>query len=87
MMNYKKTTPYARILGFNEKGKKLISQIVKHNKRAQIVTSVKKYMDESKNKALKEMLETDIFATNVYTLGYESDSWSNLDYTNKIITM
>ena len=60
---------------------------VKHNKRAQIVTSVKKYMDESKNKALKEMLETDIFATNVYTLGYESDSWSNLDYTNKIITM
>ena len=72
---------------FNEKGKKLISQIVKHNKRAQIVTSVKKYMDESKNKALKEMLETDIFATNVYTLGYESDSWSNLDYTNKIITM
>ncbi len=44
-------------------------------------------MDESKNKALKEMLETDIFATNVYTLGYESDSWSNLDYTNKIITM
>ena len=87
MMTSKKTTPYARILGFNEKGKKLISQIVKHNKRAQIVTSVKKYMDESKNKALKEMLETDIFATNVYTLGYESDSWSNLDYTNKIITM
>jgi predicted nucleotidyltransferase len=87
MMTSKKTTPYARILGFNEKGKKLISQIVKHNKRAQIVTSVKKYMDESKNKALKEMLETDIFATNVYTLGYESDSWSNLDYTNKIITI
>ena len=31
-MTSKKTTPYARILGFNEKGKKLISQIVKHNK-------------------------------------------------------
>ena len=85
MMTSKKTTPYARILGFNEKGKKLISQIVKHNKRAQIVTSVKKYMDESKNKALKEMLETDIFATNVYTLGYESEYWSKLDYTNKLI--
>ena len=32
------------------------------------------------------MLETDIYATNVYTLGYEKDSWSNLDYTNKIVT-
>lgn len=41
MITSKKTTPYARILGFNEKGKKLISQIVKHNKRVQIVTSVK----------------------------------------------
>ena len=87
MLAFKKAVPYARVLGFNEKGKKLISQIVKHNKRAQIVTSVKKYMDESKNKVLKEMLETDILATNVYTLGYEKDSWSNLDYTNKLVTM
>ena len=31
------------------------------------------------------MLETDIFATNLYTLGYAYDSWSNLDYTNKLI--
>ena len=44
-------------------------------------------MDESKNKVLKEMLQTDIYATNIYTLGYEKDSWANLDYTNKIITM
>ena len=36
------------------------------------------------NKNLKEMLETDILATNIYTLGYYSDSYSNLDYTNKI---
>ena len=34
-----------------------------------------------------EMLQTDIYATNIYTLGYEKDSWANLDYTNKIITM
>ena len=32
------------------------------------------------------MLETDIYATNVYTLGYEKDSVANLDYTKKIIT-
>ena len=30
------------------------------------------------------MIETDILATNVYTLGYYSDSYANLDYTNKI---
>ena len=87
MLAFKKAVPYARVLGFNENGKQLISQIAKKNKKVQIVTSVKKYMDVSKNKVLKEMLETDILATNVYTLGYEKDSWSNLDYTNKLVTM
>ena len=87
MLAFKKAVPYARVLGFNENGKQLISQIAKKNKKVQIGTSVKKYMDESKNKVLKEMLETDILATNVYTLGYEKDSWSNLDYTNKLVTM
>ena len=87
MLAFKKAVPYARVLGFNENGKQLISQIAKKNKKVQIVTSVKKYMDESKNKVLKEMLETDILATNVYTLGYEKHSWSNLDYTNKLVTM
>lgn len=87
MLAFKKAVPYARVLGLNENGKQLISQIAKKNKKVQIVTSVKKYMDESKNKVLKEMLETDILATNVYTLGYEKDSWSNLDYTNKLVTM
>lgn len=87
MLAFKKAVPYARVLGFNENGKQLISRIAKKNKKVQIVTSVKKYMDESKNKVLKEMLETDILATNVYTLGYEKDSWSNLDYTNKLVTM
>lgn len=28
-------------------------------------------METTRNKVLKEMLETDIYATNVYTLGYE----------------
>ena len=30
------------------------------------------------------MLDKDIFATNVYTIGYEYDSWNNLDFTHKI---
>ena len=30
-------------------------------------------------------MKKDIFATDIYTLGYESDSWANLDYTNKLV--
>ena len=57
------------------------------NPKLNLVTSVKKFLEESKSKSLKNMLQTDIYATNVYTLGYERDSWANLDYTNKIITI
>ena len=84
METSKKITPYVRILGFNNKGKELISEMMKLNPKLNIVTSVKKYIDTVANKNLKEMLEKDILATNIYTLGYYSDSYSNLDYTNKI---
>lgn len=83
----RKISPYVRVLGLNKRGKQLLSEIVRNNPKINIVTSVKKYMDNVGNKNLKEMLQTDVFATNIYTLGYESDSWANLDYTNKIITM
>ena len=46
MMLSKKVTPYARILGFNEKGKKLISQIVAENPSIEFVSSVKKFIKE-----------------------------------------
>lgn len=80
----KRVTPYVRVLGFNNKGKKLISEMMKLNPKLNVVTSVKRYMNTVANKNLKNMLETDILATNIYTLGYYSDSYSNLDYTNKI---
>lgn len=86
MENSKKVTPYIRVLGFNQQGKGLISQAMAKNPKLNLVTSVKKYMDDNKNKVLREMMQTDIYATNIYTLGYEKDSWANLDYTNKIIT-
>ena len=82
----KKTQPYVRVLGFNEKGKYLISEVAKANPKLNIITSVKKFTDKNLNRNLKSMLEKDIWATDVYTIGYEYDSWSNLDYTNKIIT-
>ena len=85
MQMSKKTTPYIRVLGFNEKGKKLISQISKSNPNLNIITSVKKYIDSKPNKNLKSMLDKDIYATNIYTLGFDKDSWSNLDFTKKII--
>ena len=87
MQNAKKVTPYTRVLGFNSKGKEILSDICNRNPKIQMVTSVKKYMDQNPNKVLKEMLEKDIFATNVYTLGYEESSWANLDYTNKMIIL
>ena len=84
METSKKITPYVRVLGFDNKGKELISEMMNINPKLNVVTSVKKYIDTVASKNLREMIETDILATNVYTLGYYSDSYANLDYTNKI---
>ena len=83
----KKVTSYIRVLGLNNRGKFLISEIAKANPKLEIVTSVKRFMDGNSNKNLKLMLDKDVWATNVYTLGYELDSWNNLDFTKKLITL
>lgn len=87
MQDSKKVTPYVRVLGFNEKGKELLSGISHANPKLEIVTSVKKYLETSNNRFLRNMLEKDIFATDIYTLGYDYDSSSNLDYTHPIVTL
>ena len=51
----------------------------------EVVTSVKRFLDHTTNKTYKRMLEIDIFATDVYTLGYAYDSMANLDYTKNMI--
>lgn len=81
----KKVTPYVRILGFNNKGRNLLSEIANRNSKINVVTSVKKYIDQCKNKQLLEMINTDIFATDVYTLANEYESKANLDFTNNMI--
>ncbi len=81
----RKTTPYIRVLGFNKHGKKIISAIAKANPKLNIIVSVKKFMELSNNVSLKNMLSKDVFATNVYTLGYKSEPLANLDYTHKVI--
>lgn len=87
MQNSKKVNPYIRVLGFNEKGKELLSGIAHANPKLDIFTSPRKFLDQSNNKILKSMLEKDIFATDVYTLGYDYDSCSNLDFTHPIVTI
>jgi len=83
----KEILPYIRVLGFNEKGKILISDISHHHPKLEIITSVKKFEDKTNNNNLKTMLNIDKMATDIYTLGYQYDSYSNLDYTNKIISI
>ena len=83
----KKVTPYARVLGLNKRGKFLISEIAKANPKLEIITSVKRFWDNSTNKNLNTLLEKDIFSTNVYTIGYDFDSCNNLDFTKKIVTI
>ena len=81
----KKVTPYVRVLGFNDKGKHLVSKIKYKNPGIKIVTSVKKFVDSNVNKNLQLLINKDILATNVYTLGFENDSLGNLDFSRKII--
>ena len=78
-------TPYIRVLGFNDKGQELLSEISKHNRKLEVVTSVKKFMDKKSNENLKLMMNKDIWATDVYTLGFEYESKANWDYTHKLI--
>ena len=83
-----KNIPYIRVLGFNKKGKELLSIISNSNKNIDVITSVKKYLDYGNpSKYSKNMLNIDINATNIYTIGYQKDSWSNLDYTHNMVIL
>ena len=54
-------SPYIRILGFNEKGKEMISEITRRNPKLNLVTSVKKFLDETSNKTLKYFMAKKIY--------------------------
>lgn len=86
MQNSRKGVPYIRVLGMTENGKRLLSEIVS-SKKLNIITSPKKFMDNCNNKIAKSLFAKDIFATNIYTLGYEYESLSNLDYTTPVVTL
>lgn len=86
MQNSQKNIPYIRILGMTENGKRLLSEIAT-SKKLNIITSPRKFMDNCNNKISKNLFAKDIFATNIYTLGYEYESLSNLDYTTPVVTI
>ena len=88
MEDSKKVTPYVRVLGFTNKGKELISEINKRNPKINMITSVKKFIEKNNkpsNRTIMQMLQKDIFATDVYTLGFDFESKANLDFTNNMI--
>jgi len=80
----KNTMPYIRVLGMNENGKKILSSL---SSNANVITSVKSFENSCTDSNLLRMLEIDKFATDVYTLAYQSDSKANLDYTTRLITI
>lgn len=77
----KNILPYIRVLGFNENGKKLISEISRKNPNLKIITSVKSFVDTNNNDNLKVLLDKDIFATNVYCLHLHDNPNGMLDFT------
>lgn len=87
MENSRKAKPYLRVLALDDKGKELLSKLSKSNPKLPVITSVKDFYKNSNNRVLNNMLNLDILATDIYTLEYLNDSQSNLDYTQKIVTL
>lgn len=79
----KRITPYVRVLGMSENGKKILSNI---SKDINVITSVKAFEKTCDDSDLLRMLEIDKKATDIYTLAYIKDSVANLDYTTRIQT-
>lgn len=79
----KNITPYVRVLGMSENGKKILSDLPKD---VNVITSVKTFEKNCDDSDLLRMLEIDKRATDIYTLAYARDSVANLDYTMRIQT-
>ena len=78
----KEVIPYIRVLGIKRDSKQLLSDI---SKKRNVITSVKDFEKTCKNKKLLRLLEIDKTATDIYTLGYNENSKTGLDYTEKLI--
>lgn len=82
-----KTSPqYARVLGMSKNGEKALPYLI-NNSRIPIITSISKFLKGNVSDLQRKMLELDILASNIYTLGYQIPNFkkTNLDYTMPII--
>lgn len=70
---------YARVLGFNHKGREILKTL-KSTSSIPLITNLKHYNPQ--NEIATEMLNIDIRATNIYTLGSKkkSNRYGQLDY-------
>lgn len=85
--DYKHNPQYIRVLGFTKNGEKVLSQIGNLS-NLPVVTSVSKFLKNA-NETSKKMMEKDIMASNIYTLGYQIPKYRtvNTDYTTPIVTL
>lgn len=81
----KSLTPYIRVLGFNDNGKKIFAEISKNVPN--VITSTKKFINSNTNYNLNILLQKDIEASNIYTINYKENTSANLDFTHKLITL
>ncbi|HKL12816.1 MAG TPA: nucleotidyltransferase [Halanaerobiales bacterium] len=80
---------YIRVLGFNDKGQKLLTKL-KENSNLPIITKPANFVNNltfNNSNLLKTSLSYDIYATNIYTLLYKDAKYrkSNLDFSKKIV--
>ena len=80
----KTTIPYVRVLGFNSKGKELISAIAKANPNIDIIISVASFEKNNLNKNKQTILNKDILATDIFVLASDPILPAKLDYTMKV---
>lgn len=91
----KSITPYVKVLGFNENGKKIISKIKRENKKISLITSLKSYENTLDDINMKRLLEIDKLSTSLYTSAYLSakkikkEDLKKIpnDYNQKLITI
>jgi predicted nucleotidyltransferase len=76
---------YARVLGFNKKGKQLLSLI----KQKSVIPLVMKTADfvKSCNPLLKSMLELEAMSTDIYVLGYKNPAYKKAgqEFTQNVV--
>ena len=91
----KKITPFAKVLGFNENGKKILSRIKKENNNSNIITSLKDFENDLKDEKMQKLIDIDKLSTSIFNSAYmgskiiskdENIKLPN-DYNQRIITL